>query len=71
MMLSQKEQIQTITAKSDFITTKYEHGVYFELYAIGLFFVEIEKEYSTKKILNVSIFATGRKLDRYAGELMF
>jgi hypothetical protein len=69
LMFSREEQLEALADKSQLIMSKDGHGSYFELYALGLFFVEIEKEFFSDKILEVSIFTTGTKLDKYAGEL--
>jgi len=69
MMLSKIEQLQAISDKGKFITVKSGLGNYYELYSLGLFFIEIEKEFFTNKILKFSIFSSGTKLDKYAGEI--
>ena len=70
-MLSDKEQKMVIANESQFIMRKDGPNSYFKLYALGLFFVEVEKEFITEEILNIGIFVSGNKLDKYAGELIF
>lgn len=70
LMLSRKEQHKLIAEQSQFIMRKDSGLSYFKLYAIGLFFVEVEKEIHTHEILDIGIFVCGTKLDKYAGELI-
>ncbi|MFT5738640.1 MAG: hypothetical protein ACI9SG_002999 [Maribacter sp.] len=49
---------------------RIEDNSCFKLYALGLFFIEKELELNTDKVLDISIFVSGNKLNKYAGEVI-
>lgn len=69
MMLPYLEQCKAIVTKTEFVTSIDDLGVTYELYALGSMFIELEREFFTRKILGQSIFRRGTKLEKYWGSI--
>ncbi len=67
MMLTRMEQWVLISSKSQPLTTLEVGDKEYILYTINTFYLEIEAERFTKKFRRMSIFKTGKKLDKYFG----
>ncbi|MDP5228995.1 MAG: hypothetical protein NWQ38_01275 [Cellulophaga sp.] len=52
--------------KGVFLDVKIENDKRFALYALGMFFVEIEYDIEQNKIQNICSFKTGALLDKYS-----
>lgn len=63
---SDTEQYDLIFQKGEFIDTRNEGGFKFAIYAIDMFFVEIQYDVNRNKIVNKTAFKTGAILDKYS-----
>ncbi|WP_338357326.1 hypothetical protein [Yeosuana marina] len=64
--LSEHDKYDHIFTKGEFIDYKIEKEKRFALYAIDMFFVEIEYNNEKNKIQNLRSFKTGKLLDKYS-----
>jgi len=69
MMLSEEEQWDDLWQNGTFLTHHIESDKKFSLYALYAFFVEVELDPRTNKIIGKGYFKTGETLDRYAGSI--
>lgn len=68
-MLSEEEQWQNLWEKGQFITNLKFINKKFSLYALHKFFVEVELDPTTDKILRKTHFKTGHAMDKYSGNI--
>ena len=66
-LLSEQEQYRILFNEGNFITYRLEPTSRFSLYALDKFFVEIEYDPGSNKIVNKISFITGEKLNLYSG----
>ena len=64
-LLSDHEQYDVVFAEGRFIDALIEENTRYALYAVDLFFVEIEYDVASNKIVGKTSFVTCEKLDRY------
>ncbi|MFT7036458.1 MAG: hypothetical protein ACJA2S_004987 [Cyclobacteriaceae bacterium] len=69
MMLSEDEQWNDLWQNGTFLTHHIEPDKKFSLYSLYAFFVEVELDPRTNKIIAKAHFKTGETLDRYAGSI--
>ena len=69
MMLSDRDQWSHLWANGTFLTLHINKGGKFSLYALYDFFVEVELDPVTTKIIGKTHFKTGETLDRYSGSI--
>ncbi len=69
MMLTEEEQWNNLWKNGAFLTHHIEPKKKFSLYALYAFFVEVELDVKTNKIIGKGCFETGTALDRYAGSI--
>lgn len=69
MMLDLKEQAVQLFENSIMVATLDEKEEYYELYSLGLIFIEIKRSKKTDKILETAIFKSGNQLEKYLGDL--
>jgi len=65
-LLSNHDQYDVVFTKGTFIDFVIEENTRYALYALDLFFVEIEYDVSMNKIVGKTSFVTGDKLNRYS-----
>lgn len=65
-LLSDHDQYDLVFTKGQFIDSLIKGNARFALYALYKFFVEIEYDSVSNKIVNKVSFISGQKLDRYA-----
>ena len=63
--LSDHEQYDVVFNEGTFIDALFEENTRYALYAVDLFFVEIEYDVARNKIVGKTSFVTGEKLNRY------
>lgn len=66
LTLQDKEQYDLVFTKGVFIDYKIEGHQRFALYAIEMFFVEVEYDNLNNTIKNKIVFKTGNTLDKYS-----
>ena len=66
-LLPEQEQYRVIFNKGDFVTYRLESKARFALYALDKFFVEVEYNPNSNRIVKVVSFVRGKKLDLYSG----
>lgn len=66
-LLPEEEQYRILFNEGDFITYKLETNSIFALYALDRFFVEVEYNTKSNRIVKVVSFVMGEKLDLYSG----
>lgn len=66
LALNDKDQYYTVFNKGVFIDHKIEGNQRYALYAVELFFVEIEYDNLNNSITNKIAFKTGNTLDKYS-----
>ncbi len=66
-LLPEQEQYRTLFNQGEFITYRLEPNARFALYALEKFFVEVEYNAKSNKIVNKVSFVSGNKLDLYSG----
>ena len=64
-LLTDHEQYDVVFSEGTFIDALIEENTRYALYAVDLFFVEIEYDVASNKIVGKTSFVTGEKLDRY------
>ena len=64
-LLSDHQQYDVIFIEGSFIDVLIEEKIRYALYAVDLFFVELEYDVDSNKIVGKSCFVTGHKLDKY------
>ena len=65
-LLPEHEQYRILFSEGDFITYRLEPTARFSLYALDKFFVEVEYNTKSNKIVNKVSFVSGKKLDLYS-----
>ncbi len=65
-LLSDQEQYDLVFNKGQFLTYRLKLNSRFALYALNKFFVEIEYDVRSNKIVNKVSFISGEKLDLYS-----
>ncbi|RXG21698.1 hypothetical protein [Leeuwenhoekiella marinoflava] len=65
-ILSDHEQYDVVFSEGTFIDALIEENTRYALYAVDLFFVEIEYDVARNKIVGKTSFVTGEKLNRYS-----
>ncbi|WP_396632371.1 hypothetical protein [Maribacter sp. R86514] len=69
MMLKDEEQWKDLWKNGTFLTHHIEPKEKFSLFALYNFFVEVELDFKTNKIISKRHFKAGDILDRYAGNI--
>lgn len=69
MMLSETGQWNDLWQNRTYLTNHLESDKRYNLYALYAFFVEVEYDPKTNKILGKGHFKTGDTLDRYSGSI--
>ncbi|WP_167597759.1 hypothetical protein [Leeuwenhoekiella sp. ZYFB001] len=65
-LLTDHEQYDLVFSEGTFIDTLIEDNTRYALYAVDLFFVEIEYDVARNKIVGKTSFVTGDKLNSYS-----
>lgn len=64
-MLKEHDQVMLLADKGEYVAT-YENGKSnFVLYSLSTFFLELEQDKATKKLIGRQIFQSGTQLDKY------
>ncbi|WP_338360159.1 hypothetical protein [Yeosuana marina] len=63
-MLSEREQYNTVFTNGQFVDTVSEGNIKYKLYTLSYFWVEVQ--YHNNKIMRISSFVEGEKLNRYS-----
>lgn len=69
MLLSDKDQWNNLWDKGSFLTHYITPDHKYALYALYDFFIEVELDPITDKIISKAEFKTGAILDRYSGSI--
>ncbi|WP_405399320.1 hypothetical protein [Maribacter sp. Asnod2-G09] len=69
MMLTDEKQWTDLWENGTFLTHHIELKEKFSLYALYDFFIEVELDFKTNKIIGKGHFKAGETLDRYAGNI--
>lgn len=69
MMLHEEEQWNELWANGQFITHYISAKEKLSLYALHTFFVEVELDLKTNKIIGKGNFVSGHSLDKYSGSI--
>ncbi|UBZ10921.1 hypothetical protein LDL79_02105 [Leeuwenhoekiella palythoae] len=65
-LLSDHEQYDVVFSEGTFLDALIEDNTGYALYAVDLFFVEIEYDVARNKIVGKTSFVTGDKLNSYS-----
>ncbi|PHR96753.1 MAG: hypothetical protein COA80_08470 [Leeuwenhoekiella sp.] len=65
-LLSDYQQYDVVFTEGTFIDAIIEENTRYALYAVDLFFVELEYDVARNKIVGKTSFVTGEKLNRYS-----
>ena len=65
-LLPEQEQYRKLFNEGDFISHRLKPNARFALYALEKFFVEVEYNAKSNKIVNKVSFVSGKKLDLYS-----
>ena len=65
-LLTDHEQYDVVFSEGTFIDALIEENTRYVLYAVYLFFIEIEYDVARNKIVGKTSFVTGEKLNRYS-----
>ena len=66
ILLDKSQQYEVTFQKGEFVDLHLEINKRFALYAVDMFFVELEYDVANNKIINLVSFLEGEKLNRYA-----
>lgn len=67
--LSEHDKFDIVFTKGEFIDYRLKMEKRFALYAIDMFFVEVEYDNKKNKIQNLRSFKCGELLDKYSSDL--
>lgn len=70
LAFSDQEQYDLIFTQGDCIDLRIEGKRKFILYAVDLFFVEVEYDNDRNKIINKRAFVSGEILDKYSNKVV-
>ena len=65
LMLKEHKQIIALITKGELVSLLNNGGTYYKLYSLSTFFVQIEFEKWTDKIVDRAIFQSGIQLEKY------
>lgn len=65
-LLSDHDQYDLVFTKGEFITNREEGSSRYVLYALSRFFIEIEYDVVSNKIVGKRSFVSGKLLDKYS-----
>lgn len=65
LMLKEQKQISTLIDKGRHVMTLDNGATFFQLYSLSIFFVELEYEKWTNRLVGRAIFQSGTDLDKY------
>ncbi len=65
LMLTEKVQTVTLASNGEYVATLDNGGTFYELYSLSVFFVELEYEKWTKKLVGRAIFQSGLHMEKY------
>jgi len=68
LMLNEHSQALTLALKGEYVATCDNGNTEFVLYSLSTFFLELEKDKITEKMVGRQIFQSGRQLDKYLPE---
>ncbi len=66
ILLDKSQQYEVTFQKGEFVDAHIETNKRFALYAVDMFFVELEYDVRSNKIVNLVSFLEGEKLNRYS-----
>lgn len=69
MKLDHKQQLRELIVKGEMIMKVDNGDSYFVLYALGRMFIEVEHEKFTDRFISLAPFTSGKRLDKYVGDL--
>lgn len=69
LALPEQEQYDIIFNVGEYLDLSLEGNKRFVLYAVDLFFVEVEYRSNENRIVNKRAFVTGKALDRYSKKM--
>jgi hypothetical protein len=65
LMLKEYKQITTLIGEGQRVAKLCDGGIYCALYSIRIFFVEVEYEKWTSKIVGRAIFQSGKQMEKH------
>lgn len=69
--LTVQEKYDAIFITGDFLEIRIQENRCFVLYALDLFFVEVEYDNEKNKIMNNRAFVSGKILDKYSSLVLY
>jgi len=64
-MLKEHDQVMLLADKGEYVATYDNGGTKFVLYSLSTFFLELEQDKATKKLVGRRIFQSGLQLEKY------
>lgn len=64
-MLKEHDQVMVLADKGEYVATYNNGGTSFVLYSLSTFFMELEQDNTTKKLVGRQIFQSGAQLEKY------
>lgn len=64
-MLKEHDQVMLLADKGEYVVTYDNGGTKFVLYSLSTFFLELEQDKATKKMVGRRIFQSGLQLEKY------
>lgn len=64
-MLNERKQVIMLADKGELIATLNNGGTFYQLYSLSVFFVELEYEKWTNKLVGRAIFQSGLQMEKY------
>ena len=64
-MLEERKQVTILVNKGEHVSTLDNGGSFYELYSLSVFFVELEYEKWTKRLVGRAIFQSGMQMEKY------
>ncbi len=65
LMLKEHDQVIIFANKREYVATYNNGRTDFVLYSLSTFFIELEQDLKTKKMIERQIFQSGAQLDKY------
>lgn len=64
-MLKEHDQVMVLADKGEYVATYDNGGTKFVLYSLSTFFLELEQDKTTQKLVGRQIFQSGAQLEKY------
>lgn len=65
LMLKEHDQVMALASRAKFVSAFEDSTTKFCLYSLSIFFIELQQDKQTKKMIARNIFQSGTQLEKY------